>query len=84
MGREQLMRSVRYCRRREIDDTHVVSWWRKTIGTASVTTLAMCSRKRNVPHKLVIYEPFHALAGRRQSRPGHGPVLLAGRQSVGK
>jgi len=38
--------------------------------TASVTTLADVFKKRNVPHKLVIYEPFTPSQGGRVA-PGH-------------
>ena len=38
--------------------------------TASVTTLADVFKKRNVPHKLVIYEPFTPSQGGRFA-PGH-------------
>ena len=38
--------------------------------TASVTTLADVFKKRNVPHKLVIYEPFTPSQGGRAA-PGH-------------
>jgi hypothetical protein len=39
--------------------------------TSSVTTLAEIFKTRNVPHRLVIYEPFTPIEGARFAAPGH-------------
>jgi dienelactone hydrolase len=45
--------------------------------TASVTTLAEIFKKRNVPHKLVIYEPFTP-SQRGRAAPGHALFSMQG------
>jgi len=39
--------------------------------TASITTLAEIFKKRGVPHRMVIYEPFTPQQGEASIAPGH-------------
>ncbi len=46
--------------------------------TSSITTLAEIFRKRGVPHRMVIYEPFTPAQGTRVAAPGHAVFSAQG------
>jgi dienelactone hydrolase len=46
--------------------------------TLSITTLAEIFKKRDVPHRMVIYEPFTPAQGTRVAAPGHAVFSAQG------